>query len=149
MKLAAFSVRRYQFTVVVFLMLAVLGISSWFAIPRQEDPSFPAPIYSVIAVYPGATPVDLERLVVKPVEEQVSQLEDLDQIDARMEDGLAVVRIEFDAGVDAERKYDEVVRELSALRAALPEGVTFFEIEKASSQSVNILQLGLVSELAT
>ena len=41
MNITEFSVKRYQFTVVLFLMLAALGVASWFRIPRSEDPVFP------------------------------------------------------------------------------------------------------------
>ena len=68
MGLAAFSVRRWQFTVVVFGMLAALGGSSLLSIPKAEDPSFPYPNFSVVVVYPGAVPTDLEKLVVDPIE---------------------------------------------------------------------------------
>ena len=148
MRIAEFSVRRWRFTVVIFVMLAALGVASWRSIPRAEDPSFPIPIYTVVAVLPGATPVDLERLVVKPIEDKVTELERLKEIDARVGDGLAVIQVEFDAGVDAERKYDEVVREVNALRASMPAELTTLEINKTTSLNVSILQLALVSELA-
>ena len=148
MKIAEFSVRHYQFTVVVFLMLAALGLTSWRAIPRQEDPTFPIPIYTVVAVYPGATPADLERLVVKPVEERLAELDDLEEIDARIHAGLATVQSEFGLGVDAERKYDEVVREINALRPELPGDLARLEVVKGTSLNVAILQLALVSETA-
>jgi multidrug efflux pump subunit AcrB len=148
MNLTEFSVRRWQFTVLVFLMLGLLGVSAWRAIPRQEDPTFPIPIFRVIAVYPGATPVDLERLVVKPLEDRMQELEQLDETDARIEDGLAVMFVEFLPSADAERKYDEVVREVNALRPLLPRELAALEVEKVSSLDVAILQLALVSDAA-
>ena len=71
MKLLDFPVRNWQFTVIVFAMLAALGVSSWLAIPRGEDPPLDVPTFIVIAVYPGASPADLERLVVRDVEERL------------------------------------------------------------------------------
>ncbi len=61
MRLLDFPVRQWQFTVVVFAMLAALGVSSWLSIPRGEDPPLYVPTFTVIAVYPGASPADLER----------------------------------------------------------------------------------------
>ncbi|MCU0621555.1 MAG: efflux RND transporter permease subunit, partial [Gemmatimonadales bacterium] len=148
MRIADFAVQRWRFTVVVFAMLAALGVSSWFAIPRSEDPTFPIPIYTVVAVLPGATPVDLERLVVEPIEERVTELEDVKTIDARIEDGLAVVSVEFEASVDVDRKYDEVVREVSALRPALPGELRELEVRKQTSLNVAIAQLALVAPTA-
>ena len=148
MKISEFSVRNYQFTVVLFAMLVALGLSSWFAIPRAEDPTFPVPIYSVVAIYPGASPADVEQLVVEPIEEKLGELDDLKDLKADVRDGLAVVRAEFETSVDADRKYDEVVREVNVLRASLPADLRSIEVRKATSADVNIVQIALVSEVA-
>ena len=52
MKLAEFSVKNFQFTVVVFVMLIGLGLTSLVSIPRSEDPVFPIPSFAVVAVLP-------------------------------------------------------------------------------------------------
>ena len=89
MKIAELSVKHYQFTVLMFAMLAVLGVTSWLSIPRGEDPTFPAPNYTVVAVYPGANPTDLEQLVVDKIEERVKELDDLKEMKSSIQDGLA------------------------------------------------------------
>src|SRR5690349_10453268 len=123
-----FPIKRYQFTLVAFAMLVALGISSYFNIPRQEDPYFPIPIYQVIVGWPGAEPGDIERLVVKPIEDRISELDDIKKIESFSNDGLAHLQAEFESTVDAEKKYDEVVREINALRPTLPAELTRLEI---------------------
>ena len=59
MKLTEFAVRHWQVTVVAFLMLAALGAKSLLTIPRGEDPPLDFPVFTVIAVYPGASAADL------------------------------------------------------------------------------------------
>ncbi len=148
MKIAELSVKHYQFTVLMFAMLVVLGVTSWLSIPRGEDPTFPAPNYTIVAVYPGANPTDLEQLVVDKIEERVKELDDLKEMKSVVRDGLATVSIEFQASVDADRKYDEVVREVNALRPELPAELARLSVEKYSSDNVNIVQVALVSERA-
>jgi len=147
-KIAELSVKHYQFTVLMFAMLVVLGITSWLSIPRGEDPTFPAPNYTVIAVYPGANPTDLEQLVVDKIEERLKTLENLKDMKTTVRDGLAVVLVEFDVSVDADRKYDEVVREMNALRPDLPADLTRLAVRRGGSENVNIAQVALVSERA-
>ena len=103
MKIVELSVKHYQFTVLMFAMLVVLGVTSWLSIPRGEDPTFPAPTYTIVAVYPGASPTDIEQLVVDKIEERVKELEDLKEMKSTVRDGLATVRVEFDPSVDAEQ----------------------------------------------
>ena len=148
MNITELSVRRWQLTVLAFLMLVALGVSSWLTIPRAEDPTFPAPIYTVVAVYPGAGPTDLEQLVVDPIEEKLRGLDRVKKVTAAARDGLATVSVEFDPSVDADRKFDEVQREVNALRPTLPADLRSVTVEKYSSAEVNVLQVALVSEHA-
>lgn len=148
MRLWEFAVLRWQFTTVVFLLLVALGAYAFSAIPRQEDPTFPIPLTTIIIVYPGTDPVDVERLAVDPIEDALSELDDVQDIRSTSESGLAVIRVQFDWTVDPERKYDEVVREVNALRGSLPEGIASITFRKANPGLVNIVQAALVSEHA-
>ncbi|MBV6415906.1 MAG: Cobalt-zinc-cadmium resistance protein CzcA [Steroidobacteraceae bacterium] len=144
-----FPIRRYQFTLVAFLCLVALG---WFAfanIPREEDPHFKIPGYFITTIWPGADPRDLEQLVAKPIEDKLAELDDVKKIETTITDGVAFIVIEFQAWVDADRKYDEVTREVNALRPALPTDIAQLEIRKLSPGLVNTIQLALVSEDAT
>jgi multidrug efflux pump subunit AcrB len=145
-RITQFFVDRYQLTVVLFLMLAVMGITSWTSIPKAEDPAIPIPTYIVVAVYPGAQSVDIEQLVVDPVEEAMGELDALDQIRSTVEDGVAVMRIEFEPEEDADEKYGEVVREINALRPSLPADLHSLDVNRVSASEVNIVQVALVSE---
>jgi multidrug efflux pump subunit AcrB len=140
------AVKNWQFTVVVTTMVVAMGANAWFSVPRAEDPTFPIAIYPIVAVYPGASPADIERLVVEPIEEAVGELEDLKTLETEVEDGVAVIRAEFEAGVDADRKYEEVLREVNTLRPALPADLHSLEVERTSAADVNIVQAALVSE---
>ncbi len=147
MKLTAFAVRHWQFTVILFTMLTALGLTSLATIPRGEDPPIDFPTFTVVAVYPGANPSDLERLVVKQIEDTLHRLDDVKNITSRIRSGVARIEIEFDPNQDADKKYDDVVREVNALRPQLPDLVQL-TIYKASTLDVNIVQVALVSDLA-
>jgi multidrug efflux pump subunit AcrB len=129
-------------------MLVALGLSSWSSIPRSEDPPLDFPTYTVVAVYPGASPLDLERLVVREMEERIDALEEVRVINSSIEDGVATVRIEFEEAEDPDKKYEEVLREMNALRPELPGELVRLTVERATTRSVAIAQLALVSETA-
>ena len=146
-RVTQFFIDRYQLTIVLFLMLAVMGGASWASIPKAEDPAIPIPTYIVVAVYPGAQPADVEQLVVDPIEEAMGELDALDQIRSDVQDGVAVMRIEFQPEEDADDKYGEVVREINALRPDLPADLHSLDVRKVSASEVNIAQVALVSEV--
>ena len=148
MRLVDFAVRRHQFTIVVFLMLATLGVTSLFAVPKAEDPAFPSANFVAIAVYPGATPVDIEKLVVDPIETKLKALDDVKTLRTEITDGLAVTRVEFIAGVDVDKKRDDVLREITALKPTLPAALQSLEVQQFNSANVSVLQMALVSDAA-
>ncbi len=145
MPVLEFPIRRYQFTLVLFLCLVALGWFTFAQMPREEDPSFKISGFSIAAIMPGADPKDLERLVVKPIEDRLAELDDLYKIESSIADGVSFTAIEFDASTDPDRKYDEVTREINALRPSLPSELRELIIRKFSPGLVNIVQFALVS----
>ena len=145
MTLLEFPIRRYQFTLVTFLCLVAIGWFAFVSIPREEDPSFKISGFFVTAIYPGADPKDLERLVAKPIEDRLAELDDVKKIETSISDGVAFIAIEFLTKTDADKKYDEVTREVNALRPSLPQDIYNLEVKKLSPGLVNIVQLALVS----
>ncbi len=149
MKIAEFSVKNYQFTLIIFTLLLALGLNSLFNMPRGEDPETIAPSFVAIVVYPGTSPTDMEKLVVDPMEKRFNELDNIKRLTSDIYDGLAVVRIDYKHEQDPDEKYQEVVREVNALRGILPQGILNIRIQKFSSTDVSILQLALVSETAS
>lgn len=149
MKIVDFSVKNYQFTIVIFLLAMALGLNSFFNMPRGEDPMIHSPTYSVVAVYPGASPEDLEKLVVKPLEDKLSELNSINKIRTDINDGVAAIRVEFDYGVNVDEKYNEVIREVNNLRGELPQDMKSLEVEKTDPSDVNTYQIALLSNTAS
>jgi multidrug efflux pump subunit AcrB len=146
MKITDFSVKNYQFTLIVFVMLIAIGVNSLLNMPRGEDPDFQAPTFSLVVVYPGTSPKDMEELVVDPIEKRMNELDDIKRIISRIDDGLAVIQVEFKYESDPDKKYQDVVREVDALKTQLPRDVAGINILKFSPADVNILQIALMSE---
>src|SRR5690349_23978437 len=145
--LLEFPIRRYQFTMVAFLCLVALGWFAFSSVPREEDPYFKIPGFTIAAIYPGADPKDLERLIAKPIEDKLAALDDVLKMETSIRDGVSFTAIEFLASTEADKKYDEVTRELNALRPEFPPETQFI-VRKFSPGLVNTVQIALVSEEA-
>jgi multidrug efflux pump subunit AcrB len=144
-----FFVKNWQFTLVIFIAVMVLGVNALLNMPRGEDPPFGAPIFSIVAVYPGTNPKDMEKLVADPIEEELYQLTDIKKINSSISDGLVVMLVEFNFGVDVLSKNNDVIREVNKIRPNLPDGIIRLDIKKAASSDVTILQTALVSDTAS
>ena len=149
MKISEFAVKNYQFTLVIFLMTVAVGLTTFLNMPRSEDPVIEAPQFPVIVIYPGASPEDMEELVVDPLEEVIYELEDIKRIKTEIKDGVAVLFVEYNYNEDVNEKYQELVREVNTLRPDLPEDIFSIKINKVRPSDVNILQIALISENAS
>jgi len=144
-----FFVKRHQFTLVLFLALLLLGVNSLINMPRSEDPPFGAPIFSIVSIYPGASPKDMEELIADPIEEEIYKLGDIKKINTTIGDGLMISLAEFNYGVDVDAKNNDITREMNKIRPDLPEGLIELSVKRAASSDVSILQTALISEVAS
>ncbi|MFH2144077.1 MAG: efflux RND transporter permease subunit [Bacteroidota bacterium] len=146
MKLSKIAVDNYQFTIIVFVLLTIFGISSFISMPRTENPTVFIPGASVIVVYPGANPSDMEELVAIPIEEAINELDDIIKINTKLLDGIASISVEFSYNTDAKEKYNEVIQQVNSIRNQLPQDIFLIDYWKFSSSDVAMLQLALVSD---
>ncbi|WP_183558742.1 efflux RND transporter permease subunit [Mucilaginibacter sp. SP1R1] len=148
MKISEYAVKNSQFTLVIFIMIIVLGITTMLSMPRSEDPEMHPPSYLVIVNYPGTSPRDIEDRVVTPLEKTISGLDDIKRIRTSISNGVAVLRVEYKYSSNIDAKYQEIVREVNNKRSELPADISSIEIQKQQPTDVNVLQVALVSENA-
>lgn len=149
MSFVSTAVRRWQITLVAFVLLALLGFNAFRQIPRAVDPYFPIPLTVVIVTLPGADAAEMEETVSKPLERVLQGLDNVRDITSRSSDGLTSISIWFDYGTDAEQAYDRAVRDVNALRAQLPNGIQRLEVRRPRTTEAAISQIALVSETAS
>jgi multidrug efflux pump subunit AcrB len=140
MRLPRLAIENHQFTTIIVALLVLSGVVSYLTMPRSEDPQVAPPGTTVIIVYPGSTPEDVEDLIVNPVEEAINELEDIKEINGWAADNLAIVDVEFLGGSDPDEKYSDVVQKVNSIRSRLPGGITSLEIHKWSVNEVSILR---------
>jgi len=145
MRLPKLAIENHQFTIIMILLLVLSGIVSFITMPRSEDPQVAKSGASVVVIYPGANPADLEQLIIDPVEEVINELDDIKRIDSNMEDGIASVHTEFLVGTDPDEKYSDVVQKVNSIRSKLPQDILYLDLHKWQVSDVCILQLALIS----
>lgn len=149
MKISEYAVKNYQFTLVIFLMIIALGVTTILNMPRSEDPELNAPQFPIVVVYPGTSPKDMEELVVEPLEREITSLENIKRVKTSISDGVAVLFVEYKYESKVEEKYQELVREVNALRNELPADIASIEVRKVIPSDVNVVQIALISENAS
>jgi multidrug efflux pump subunit AcrB len=129
----------------VFIFLTIVGVRSLLLMPRTENPEVSVPGSSIIVIMPGASSIDMEKMIALPVEEALNALEDIDRIFSDVRDGIAIVAVEFDYNTDTDEKYSEVVQQINSIRSTLPDEILSLEMWQWSISDMAMLQLALIS----
>ncbi len=147
MRLPTLAIKNSQFVYVLVGLALFLGLKSYTSMPKSEDPALDLPNYTVIVVYPGTSPEDMEDLVVDPIEEEIDELDEITEIRTEITNGLAVLKIEAEFGIDYDEKYDEILASVTGLRPELPPDIFSLEVEQFKPEErVVIQQFALVSK---
>ncbi|GAA6135747.1 efflux RND transporter permease subunit [Oceaniserpentilla sp. 4NH20-0058] len=146
MKLPEIAIDNHQITYLIISILVLLGVVSFLTMPRAEDPQLDFPAVSIVVVNPGTNPLDMESLVVDPIESAVNELEDIEKVKTNIEDGLARFEVDFIYGSDPDEKYDDVLTAVNNIRNQLPNGIVKLDIKKISPSEVGILQIALLTK---
>ena len=118
--LVTVSVSRTRTVLTTMVLLILAGITSYLSIPKEADPDIPIPFFFVSIPYPGISPEDGERLLVKPMETELRTLEGLKEITAFSSQGIAGIILEFDVDFDEDQALQEVREKVDLARAEIP-----------------------------
>ena len=102
----------------VFITLA--GISVYQSIPKEAQPDVEIPYIYVSISHEGISPEDAERLLVRPMEQELRALEGIKEMTSSAYEGGANVTLEFYAGIDTDQALQEVRENTDQAKAELP-----------------------------
>ena len=123
MGLTRYVLKRPVTTILALLCILVFGISSVFSATLEQMPDTDQPMLIIRASYQGATPEDMDELVTKPIEDQVSRLEGVKSMSSTSNEGNAMIMLEYDYDADMDDAYNELTRSLNSMRG-LPDDCT-------------------------
>lgn len=147
MNITALSIRRPSLVIVAFAVLGFMGVASYLRLPIELVPKFSAPVVTIITVYPGASPSEVENAVSKPIEDAISSLEGIDQVQIGSQENSSFIAVEFEQSVDLDKAVQEMQRKINQLQANLPKEVRPPVINKFALDELPILKLGVASNV--
>ena len=132
-------------TVVLSLLVVLIGgIVAYATIPKEAEPDIEIPIIYVSIVHEGISPEDAERLLVRPMEQELRSIEGVKEMTANAYEGGANVQLEFDAGIDTKRALQDVREKTDLAQAHLPgetEEPTVNEVKMSRFDPMLVLNL--------
>ncbi|MBC7419724.1 MAG: efflux RND transporter permease subunit [Bdellovibrio sp.] len=120
MNLAELAIKRPIFITCIVSLMIILGIVALKKMPVDQFPDVTFPIVFVEVLYPGASPVDMERQVSKVIEDELSSLPGLDTLSSNNFDSVAAIIVRFRLGTDIKEAEQQVRNRVQNIRNKLP-----------------------------
>ena len=133
----AISHARVFFGILVFIIAA--GSSTYISIPKEATPDVNIPIIYVSLSQKGISASDSERLLVKPIEDEVKTVEGIKEVRSTAYTGGGNVLLEFDAGFNADKAMDDIREKVDRAKGDLPS-----EADDPTVNEVNISQFPII-----
>ncbi|MBD2001090.1 efflux RND transporter permease subunit [Leptolyngbya sp. FACHB-541] len=141
--------RNRQLLLLTLTLILVWGLSSFFSLPRLEDPEITQRTSTVTTYFPGASAERVETLVTEPIEQELSEIEEVDTLDSTSRLGVSIVTVTLKETIrDVDQVWARVRTEIDDVIPQLPEGALEPEYEDQEVKA-NALIAGLTWELET
>lgn len=145
---AALSRARTMLSLLALILVA--GVVTYITIPKESSPDITIPIIYVSVGHQGISPTDAERLLVRPIEQELRSIEGVKEMTATAAEGHASVVLEFNVGVDLTKAMADVRDAVDLAKPKLPEDSdepTVNEVTLASELPVlSVVLFGTVPE---
>ena len=145
MNITRFSIKRPIGICMIYLLICVLGIISFFRIGVELLPDVDSKYISIIVNYPGASTESVELQVTKPIEDELSSISHFKQVRSATRPGRAEIFVELDSTADADMVAIEATKKVSRIRKELPEDIDEPVVIKRSSEEYPVLQIAATS----
>ncbi|HEX5755628.1 MAG TPA: efflux RND transporter permease subunit [Arenimonas sp.] len=144
--LAEFSLRRPVTICMLFVSMLVIGLLAAFRLPLAFFPEIDAPFLFIQLPYPGSTPEEVERTLVRPAEEALATLSGIERMRSFSRADGGGVQIQFGWGRDVEVLASEARERMDAIRDELPSDFQRYQVMKFSTSDMPVLRLRFSSD---
>ena len=139
----SFFIKNIRVVILIILFLFSFGIYAFLSLPRESAPEVQIPIAIISTSYPGASPLDVEELVSKKIENAVSDIENINTIESSSSNSLSVVTVEFIAGADLDDSLRSLRDEVNSVGSQLPSEASDPLVSEISFDDLPILTISL------
>lgn len=140
-----FFVKRPVTTIMFICVFVVLGLIAYTNLLIEKTPKIDFPIITISVTYPGATPLDIETLVVNKIEDAVSEVSEIKKIRSQSHESFGYIYVEFLLSADVNVKSIEVKDKVEAILNDLPDDIKKPVIEKYDPLITPVMDLVLSS----
>ena len=130
-------------TILVFIAISIFGIFSLVKLPIDFFPHIETTNIMVITAYPGASAIDIEENVTRPLENTLNSVEDLKHISSQSKENISIITLEFEYGIDSDVATANIRDKLDIATNILPDDVDKPIIFKFSTEEMPIMLMAI------
>jgi len=138
-----FFVSNFRVVILMIMLISGWGIYSYLNLPRESDPEVKIPVALITDVYIGASPADIEELVTKKIETNISGVEGIDKITSTSSNSFSSVVVEFNSNQDVDNSIRKLRDKLSDIRNDIPEDADDPQVVEISLDDTPIITFQL------
>ena len=121
MSITGLAIRKSTTVLVLILFITVIGLQSYFTLPRELAPDLKIPYMIVTTLYPGVSPGDIETLITRPIEQELKTLKDVREITSGSSESFSIIAIEFEPNIDLDFALQKVKDKVDTAKSELPD----------------------------
>jgi multidrug efflux pump len=146
MKFTDIFIRRPVLASVVSLMLLVIGLKAFYALPILEYPRTENAVVTITTIYYGADPETVAGFVTTPLENAIAQANGIDTLTSNSGPGASVITANLILNFDPDKAITEITAKINSVLNQLPAGVQQPTLTVAIGQSLDALIIGFASD---
>ncbi|HSI91625.1 MAG TPA: efflux RND transporter permease subunit, partial [Adhaeribacter sp.] len=147
MNITEISIKRPSLIIVLFSLLALLGIIGYNNLSYELMPDFNQPVVVIKTVYPGAEPNEVETSVSRKIEDALSNLEGVDYLVTKSLPNASVIIVNLKYGTDLDKTMQDAQRYIDNIRKDLPQSILSPVMSKVSPNDLPIMSVSATSNL--
>ncbi|MCB1035100.1 MAG: efflux RND transporter permease subunit, partial [Acidobacteria bacterium] len=147
MSLADLSLKHRLTVFFLAVVVAITGLSAYLRIPREASPDVSVPVIIATTPYPGASPLDVESQVTRPLERELQGVEGLKTLTSTSFEGAAVLTVEFVSGTDIDNALQKTRDRVKLAEVDFPEEAEETQLQEINFSDVPVLQVNLAGDL--
>lgn len=147
MNIARLSIKRPILITCIVLSIITFGLISLNRLGVDLYPEINFPMLSVSTVYAGAAPEEIEKLITKPLEEELGAIGGIKHIYSTNIESISIITIEFGLDTDLKKVDQDVRAKINLVRSKLPDDIEEPLVQQMDPSDTPILRLALVADL--
>lgn len=133
------AIKHKKVTLFMVFLVIILGVYSYYIIPKQEAPDITAPVSLITTIYPGASPEDVEALVTSKIENQIKEIKGYEYSNSYSYNSISTVILRLEYGTDTNEAWNDLRQSMNDLQSKLPKECYDIEINSNLVETAGII----------